>query len=244
MLIINELSVFYGKNKVLQGLALKCVNAKIHGILGMNGAGKTTLFNAIYGFLPKDSGSCLFKGQPVSKKEVAYLETVNFFYSYMTGKEYLQLCSLQNPNFNIEEWNRVFQLPLGNLIDTYSTGMKKKLALQGVIALDRPILILDEPFNGVDFESSEVIYEILKRLRKQGKTILLSSHIIESLTNICNSINYLSNGKIEKTYVKSEFGMLETELRSAIKEKVSDALNEIFDSTQLTTDNPQPTTDN
>lgn len=231
MLKINNLSVSYSENRVLNNLNLELEESQIHGVLGMNGAGKTTLFNAIYGFLPKDSGTCLLDEKSVTKSDIAYLETVNFFYSYMTGKEYLQLCALQNPNFKIEDWNQVFQLPLNKLIDTYSTGMKKKLALQGVIALDRPVLVLDEPFNGVDFESSEVIYEILKRLRNQGKTILLSSHIIESLTNICDSINYLSQGKIEKTYTQNDFGLLETELRAVIKDKVGKALDDIFDAT-------------
>lgn len=229
MLKINNLTVSYDENKVLDSLSLECKPHQIHGILGMNGSGKTTLFNTLYGFIPPDAGHYEYADQPISKKEISYLETFNFFYPYMTGKEYLQLCALQNSVFNIEEWNRIFQLPLNQLVDTYSTGMKKKLALQGVIALNRPVMILDEPFNGVDFESSEVIYEILKRLRKQGKTILLSSHIIESLTNVCDSINYLSDGKIKKTYFQNDFGLLEIELRTLIKAKVEEALDEIFE---------------
>jgi ABC-2 type transport system ATP-binding protein len=107
--------------------------------------------------------------------------------------------------------------------------MKKKLAFIGIIALDRPILILDEPFNGVDFESSEVLYEILKRLRKKGKTILLSSHIIESLTNICDEVSYLSNGIIARKYLMNDFKQMELDLREIIQQKVSSTLDDLFE---------------
>ena len=231
MLTINDLHFSYAEKEVLKGLNLNAEVGTIHGILGMNGSGKTTLFKTIYGFNTKESGECLFNEKPVSKRDIAFLETSNFFYSYMKGQEYLELCALQNPDFNIENWNQLFQLPLNNLVETYSTGMKKKLAFLGIIALNRPILILDEPFNGVDFESSEVLYEILKRLRKKGKLILLSSHIIESLTNICDEVSYLSNGVIERKYLKGEFKQMEVDLRELIQEKVTAKLDSIFENT-------------
>lgn len=228
MLTINNLHFSYSEKEVLKGLNFSAQSGKIHGILGMNGSGKTTLFKTIYGFNVKESGECLFNDKPVSKRDIAFLETANFFYSYMKGQEYLELCALQNPDYSIENWNQLFQLPLNDLVEHYSTGMKKKLAFLGIIALDRPILILDEPFNGIDFESSEVLYEILKRLRKKGKTILLSSHIIESLTNICDEVSYLSNGVIERKYAQSEFRQMELDLRELIQQKVTSTLDSIF----------------
>lgn len=229
MLKIRNIHFSYSEKKVLKGLNLEAHPGEIHGILGMNGSGKTTLFKTIYGFNIPESGECVFNNQSVIKRDIAYLETNNFFYSYMKGREYLELCALQNPEFNIENWNQLFQLPLNDMVETYSTGMKKKLAFMGIAALDRPILILDEPFNGVDFESSETLYEILKRFRKQGKIILLSSHIIESLTNICDEVSYLSEGVIERKYSAGEFGQMETELRDVIREKVTEALDNIFE---------------
>ena len=229
MLIIKDLHFSYSEKKVLNGLNFEARPSTIHGVLGMNGSGKTTLFKTIYGFNVRESGECLFNNLLVTKKDIAFLETYNFFYSYMKGREYLELCALQNPDFNIKNWNQLFQLPLNDLVETYSTGMKKKLAFMGMAALDRPILILDEPFNGVDFESSETLYEILKRLRKQGKTILLSSHIIESLTNICDEVSYLSEGVIERKYLSDEFDQMEKDLRDVIREKVTEALDSIFD---------------
>lgn len=228
MLIIHNLQVGYQDNLVLKGLNLTAKAGEIHGILGMNGSGKSTFFNALYRFLPIRNGEIAFNNQPVYQKDIAYLETHHFFYSYMTGEEYLQLCALQNSNFNIQEWNQIFDLPLKTMVDTYSTGMKKKLAFIGNIALNRPIMVFDEPYNGVDFESCEIIYQILLRLRKQGKTILISSHIIESLTNVCDRVSYLNNGVIEKEYAKADFKQMEQDLRDFIKSKVEGNLDVLF----------------
>ena len=229
MLKVNNLKVAYNENLVLKGLNLTAEAGEIHGILGMNGSGKSTLFNALYRFLPTAGGEISFNDGAVHQKDIAYLETHHFFYSYMTGEEYLQLCALQNPDFNTQEWNQIFNLPLQTMVDTYSTGMKKKLAFIGNIALNRPIMVLDEPYNGVDFESCEIIYEILLRLKKQGKTILISSHIIESLTNVCDRVSYLNNGVIEREYLTADFKKMEQDLRDFIKSKVEGNLDALFE---------------
>jgi ABC-2 type transport system ATP-binding protein len=228
MLTITNLKVAYKNNLVLKGLNLTAEEGEIHGILGMNGSGKSTFFNALYRFLPVVAGEISFNSKTIHQKDIAYLETHHFFYSYMTGEEYLQLCALQNPSFNIKEWNQIFNLPLKTMVDTYSTGMKKKLAFIGNIALNRPIMVLDEPYNGVDFESCEIIYEILLRLRKQGKVILISSHIIESLTNVCDRVSYLNNGLIEREYLTTDFKQMEQDLRDFIKSKVENNLDSLF----------------
>jgi ABC-2 type transport system ATP-binding protein len=89
-------------------------------------------------------------------------------------------------------------------------------------------MVLDEPYNGVDFESCEIIYEILLRLRKQGKVILISSHIIESLTNVCDRVSYLNNGLIEREYLTTDFKQMEQDLRDFIKSKVENNLDSLF----------------
>jgi ABC-2 type transport system ATP-binding protein len=225
---MNDLSVSFGNHKVIDKLNLECLKGKLHGILGMNGAGKTTLFRTIYGFKKKDGGECIFENKPVNSRKIGFLETENYFYSYMKGKEYLSLLSGTDTKFNIEKWNQIFELPLNDLIDTYSTGMKKKLAFLGVMALDRPILILDEPFNGVDVESNEKIFQILQRLKNHGKVILLSSHILSSLTNICDKISFLKEGVIAKTYDRNEFPLLESELREMVEQNINQTLNDLF----------------
>ncbi len=229
MLKINDLSVSFGDHRVLDHLNLECLKGELHGILGMNGAGKTTLFRTIYGFKKKDDGDCIFENSSVRSRTIGFLETENYFYSYMKGQEYLDLLSNAEVKFDIEKWNQIFNLPLNDLIDTYSTGMKKKLTFLGVMALDRPILILDEPFNGVDVESNEKIFQILQRLKTRGKVILLSSHILSSLTSICDKISFLKDGVIAKTYSRDEFPLLESELREMVQQNINQTLNELME---------------
>ena len=230
MLSVKNISYAYGDNEVLQNLNLEVKPACIHGILGMNGAGKTTFFNVMYGLLKKQVGEMKYDGQALHSRSIAYLETNNYFYSYMRAREYLQLCAGKNSSFDIDHWNALFQLPLDYLIDSFSTGMKKKLAFMGVLALNRPVLILDEPFNGVDLESNEIIYQILLRLKQQSKLILLSSHIIETLTNVCDAVSYLNEGSFRQTFQKPDFPEMERKLRDKLQEKTGEILDQLMNS--------------
>ncbi len=225
MLEFKNIKLSYSTKEVLKGLNLQIQSGDIHGILGMNGAGKTTLFRSIYGFLKPTSGSFHFNEKILLQKQIAFLETENYFYSFMKGREYLELLSDKEKSFDIDAWNALFELPLQQFTDAYSTGMKKKLAFLGVLALQRPIFILDEPFNGVDIESNEKISLILERLKAQGKTIIISSHIIQSLTKICDKISYLNNGVIERTYDKKTFPELEKELADRVKAGIGERLD-------------------
>ena len=228
MLNIKDISLSYDKKEVLKGLSLQVVEGKVMGVLGRNGAGKTSLFNCLYGHIKASGGQSYFHAAPLSAKHIAYLETHPYFYNYITGKEYLQLCSHKNPDFDIKQWNQVFALPLEQYVSSYSTGMRKQIAFLGILALNRPLLILDEPFNGLDFESSEKMYQIIRRLKKHGKTILISSHIIETLTNTCDEIAYLQNGMIQKIYHQSSFTDLKIELRDKIQAEVDKELDFLF----------------
>ena len=230
MLEFKNIKLSYGTKEVLKGLNLQIQSGDIHGILGMNGAGKTTLFRSIYGFLKPVSGSFYFNENILLQKQIAFLETENYFYAFMKGREYLELLSDKEKSFDIDAWNALFELPLQQFTDAYSTGMKKKLAFLGVLALQRPIFILDEPFNGVDIESNEKISLILERLKAQGKTIIISSHIIQSLTKICDKISYLNNGVIERTYGKAEFPELERELADRVKAGIGERLDGLLGS--------------
>lgn len=229
MLKINNLKVAYDDHLVLKGLDLECHPSEVHGLLGLNGAGKTTLFRAIYGFIKKDGGTATLSEVPLTNRSIAFLETSPFFYSYMKGREYLEIIAHQNANFDAERWNQLFDLPLDDLVDTYSTGMKKKLAFLGVISLDRPVIILDEPFSGVDVESNEKIFQVLDRLKKQGKIIILSSHILGSFMGVCDKISVLKKGLIEKTYLKEEFARLEEVLKEEILKGVGAVLDDLMD---------------
>lgn len=224
MLEIKNLAVSYGKNEVLKNVNLTFASGMIHGVLGINGAGKSTLFNTIYGFKKPNAGSAQFQNRTIQNGDIGFMETSCYFYPMMTGFEYLKLLGIQNQDFDINKWNELFELPLHEYVENYSTGMKKKLAFIGVIAMDRPILILDEPFNGVDIESNEKLLQLLIRLKSTNKIIIIASHIIESVTRICDRINLLENGIIKTTFEKAEFPILEKELKDSIKLKIDDVL--------------------
>lgn len=208
MITIENLCFSYGKSPVIKSLNWQLEPGCIHGLVGLNGSGKTTLFNLIAGWLKPTKGIITIGDLPLNRNQTALMETNPQFYPMITGQEYLDVFILKNPDFIIEAWNKVFKLPLKEVVDNYSTGMKKRLDLMGILALNREILILDEPFNGLDFEAVRLVQQILPSLTAKGKTIIISSHIPESLTTICNSISLISNGEIEFKLDQSQFDRL------------------------------------
>ena len=181
----------------------------------------------MFGLKKVDSGEILNDGNKINKKSLAYLVTENFFYANITGREYLNLFS--NKEFDLEKWNLLFDLPLDHIIDGYSTGMKKKLALLGILKQDKPLLILDEPFNGIDIETCRIIRMILLRLKENGKTIIVTSHIIETLTNLCDFIHYLEKGKIKYSKDKEGFADFEREIFDKIENENIEIINQLFE---------------
>lgn len=227
MLKIENLKVDYGNFNVLNKLNLQIPEKNIHGLVGLNGSGKTTLLNTIYGIKKPTEGSIRYMDEEIKREKIAFLETVNYFYPRITGLEYLKLFRTQNPDFKIDQWNELFELSLNKLIDDYSTGMKKKLALMGIICLNRDILILDEPFNGVDLETVQKIKTLLLKL-KQEKLILITSHILESLLSICDSISYLNKGNIQFTKDKDHYQNIENEIFSVHQDKIDNQIKELI----------------
>ena len=201
---------------MIKGLNLELETGQIHGIVGMNGSGKTTFLDNLFGLVKQSSGFTIFDDESLTKKEIAYLPTESYFYSNITGNEYLAL--FVNNTFDLENWNQLFDLPLNKVINQYSTGMKKKLALLGILKKDKTILILDEPFNGLDIETARIVRSILLKLRANGKTILVTSHILETLTNMCDQIHILENGKISQSRSKDEFEILSDEIFEKIEQ--------------------------
>ena len=227
MLKIDNLKVDYGSYNVLNALCLNISCNSIHGLVGLNGSGKTTLLNTIYGLKIQTQGTIQYNSKVIEKNNIAYLEAINYFYPRINGKEYLCLFKTQNSEFNIDKWNDLFELPLNKLIDDYSTGMKKKLALMGIICLNREILILDEPFNGVDLETVQKVKTLLLKL-KSNKIVLITSHIIESLLPICDSISYLNGSKIQFTKEKKDFNKIENEIFSVHQDKIDKKIQELI----------------
>ncbi|WP_046757512.1 ATP-binding cassette domain-containing protein [Kordia jejudonensis] len=220
MLSILDLSKKYGKKQILDAIQLHFNPGEITGIVGENGAGKTTLFKCIAGL---ESFTGEIKYSKVNRKNtIGFLETNPEFLSKITGKEYLQLiCNARNlQQIDIEAQN-IFQLPLQQYAETYSTGMKKKLALTGVLLQSNDIFILDEPFNGVDIQSNLIIKELLTKLKQKGKIILLSSHIFSTLQDTCDHLHYIKAGKIKKSVKKKDFKIIENLMKDvALDEKI------------------------
>jgi ABC-2 type transport system ATP-binding protein len=211
MISIVQLRVQYGAQVILHDVTLDLVPG-IHGIVGLNGSGKTTLLNTLAGFLRPTGGTVKAGEKALTGREVGLLETNPFFYPRITGREYLELFRLSNPAFDTEGWNRLFALPLDRLIDHYSTGMRKKLAFLGVVCLNRPVVILDEPYNGVDLESYRTMKQVIATLNDGRRVILITSHVLESLTSLCDHIHHLHNGRIGLTAPREAFSDLESRL--------------------------------
>jgi ABC-2 type transport system ATP-binding protein len=216
------LSFSFGVKEVLKDFSFVLKKGQVHGILGDNGAGKTTFFNLLFGTLK--STSTAING--IDRTAIAFLETDTYLYSHMTGMEYIQLISTDTGS--LEKWNEIFELPLNEYAHNYSTGMKKKLILLGVLLLNKNIIILDEPFNGLDLKTCEAIHYIIQRLKAVGKTIILSSHILETVIQNADEISYLENGSILRTYQEKEFGELEELITSKFRTNIVSKVDELI----------------
>jgi ABC-2 type transport system ATP-binding protein len=217
MLKIENLFVSYGKNNVLKGLSLQAERGEVHGIVGLNGSGKTTLFNTLACVVMPDSGNILLNENKVRRSDTGFVETENYFYSNITGNEYLNIFPSSNEKFMLDSFNDLFKLPLDSIIETYSNGMKKKLAILAVLKQDKQIYIFDEPFNGLDMETSKILEIVIEILREKKKIILISSHILESLTDVCTNIHLLKNGVIKESFEAGNYQKLKHDLFDELK---------------------------
>lgn len=211
MIEIQQLSKSYGAKPVLRDVSLTLAKGRVYGIVGPNGAGKTTFFRCIAG-LESHEGTITSSFLPL-KDHLGFLFTDPYFLSKMTGQEYLQLlCNARRlPATDLNAKN-IFDLPLNQYAETYSTGMKKKLALTGILLQNNDFYILDEPYNGVDIQSNMIITEIIHKLKSLQKTVLISSHIYSTLKDTCDEIHLLSDGEIIRKADKHDFESLEQEM--------------------------------
>lgn len=215
MIKIENLSKSYGTKQVLQNISINFEKGKVYGIVGENGAGKTTLFRCISG-LEKYSG-LISSDFDLLKNHIGLLLTMPFFFSKITGREYIQLlCNARNKKSGDIDERNIFDLPLDQYASTYSTGMRKKLALAGILMQENDCYILDEPFNGVDIQSNIIITDIIRKLKDLGKTIIISSHIFSGLSETCDEIHLLKNGEFIKKVCKEDFSKLENEMKETI----------------------------
>lgn len=213
MIHIRGLSKQYGSNEVLKNLHLDFSNGMVYGIVGENGAGKTTLFRCIAG-LEEYQGEITSEYSPL-KNHLGLLLTEPYFFSKITGAEYIRLlCNARRIKTGDIENRNIFDLPMNQYASTYSTGMKKKLALTAILLQENKYFILDEPFNGVDIQSNIILTEIVKKLKELNKIVIISSHIFSTLSDTCDEIHLLRKGEQIKTVQQSEFKNLEDEMKA------------------------------
>ncbi len=225
MISVKNLTVSFNNHAVLKNISIGFEPGLIHGIVGLNGAGKTTFFNVLAKMLKPDSGSIAQSDTPINIQHSAYLETSNFFFSRITGAEYLKIFKQTNAAFNLTALQEYFKLPLDELIENYSTGMKKKLAVLAVLKQDKPVFILDEPFNGLDLETNKILEIIILSLKQKQKTVFVSSHIIDPLLTTCDKIHLLDKGIFIKSYDKTGFTKIEEDLFGKLKAEATQVIS-------------------
>ena len=217
ILHINGLSKSYGKVKALNNLTLQINQGEVYGVLGPNGSGKTTTLGIILNVLNADTGSYTWNGKAphkeIRKKIGSLLETPNF-YPYLSARQNLSIvCDIkQVPESEIDRVLKIVDLldRADSKFKTYSLGMKQRLAIASALLGDPDILVLDEPTNGLDPQGIAEVRDIIKNLAKQGKTIIMASHILDEVEKICTHVavlklgNLLAYGPIQEVLNKHE----------------------------------------
>ena len=164
MLIIDSIKYNFGNKTIFENVSLNLESGKTYGIVGANGVGKTTLFRVLAGQYKSKSGKITWNGNTLSRGKISFLPTDPYFYPYMNGNEYLAIVIIdKNKLDQAKRMSKSMNLNPDQIVDTYSTGMKKKLAFIANYIQKRPVSIYDEPFNGVDLESNELLCSFLKK---------------------------------------------------------------------------------
>lgn len=208
MLEFKNLKKSYGEKLAVDNLSFKIEPGDICAFVGPNGAGKTTTIKSVAGILDFDGGDILIdnksiKTNPIEcKKLMAYLPDNPDLYEFLKGIDYLNfICDIYEIDDRkelIKKYGDLFELTgfLGNTINTYSHGMKQKLAIISALIRKPKLLLLDEPFVGLDPVSSHNLKEVMKELTKEGVAILFSTHVLEVAEKLCNKVAVIKNGKL------------------------------------------------
>lgn len=223
MITITDLRCVYD-HKVAVDIPSFSFAPGIHGIVGLNGAGKSTLLNALYGFGRNAEARLTWNGENMSHRNTAFLETDDYFHPGITGREYLELFMSGPGTTDVLQLNELLEVPLDALITTYSTGMKRKLALLGVLSLDRSVVLLDEPMNGLDLASVRVLEAIIKRLAERERTVLITSHVLGPLITLCDRIHLLQHGRFTRVFERGDTEGLEEALFAALDARTAELM--------------------
>lgn len=206
----NLIKVYENNKKAVDNISFTINDGEIFGFIGPNGAGKTTTIKAIMGLITFDKGSIDFDGiniedKPIDfKKRVIYIPDNPDLYESLTGIQFLNFIAdiyditKEQRTIDINKYSDMFKLTnnLGDLISSYSHGMKQKLALISAFIRHPRLLILDEPFVGLDPEAAKIVKDLMRELCDNGGSVFFSTHVLEVAEKLCDNIAIISNGKL------------------------------------------------
>ncbi|HVY75086.1 MAG TPA: ATP-binding cassette domain-containing protein [Puia sp.] len=234
VLSLNQISKSYGKIQALNQVSFDVPAGSVFGILGPNGSGKTTLLGVVTDVLKAQKGSYQWFGNPPSaqqRKQIGtLLETPNF-YHYLSAQRNLEIAAAIKGRriSDIEPVLRTVRLYDRRLskFQTYSLGMKQRLAIASCLLGNPPVLLLDEPTNGLDPSGIAEIRELILQLAREGKTIILASHLLAEVERVCTHVAILQQGKlITSGDVRSVLSNQEwLELDAADQQKLCELMN-------------------
>lgn len=225
--------------KALDGLELSVPGGSIFGFIGLNGAGKTTTIRILAGLCSKDEGEVLLFGKPLNPHESGHKRDLGFvldeplYFGWMAAKDYLhfvgRMYDLSNEQceLRVNELLEFFELTTkgGAPIDTFSTGMKKKISLAAAIIHNPKLVVLDEPLEGIDAVAASSIKETLVLMANKGTTILITSHVLDTVEKLCSDVAIIHSGKI---LLQSKTSEIRTKLKSTLTNQAFTSLEELF----------------
>ena len=229
MLKIEHLTKTYGEKKAVDDLNLHINPGEIYGFIGHNGAGKTTTLKSVVGILQFDQGEILIDGKSIRtaplacKREIAYIPDNPDLYDYMTGIKYLNFIadvfgvSAEDRQVRIRKYADLFELTtdLSQPIAAYSHGMKQKLAIIAAWLHSPKLIIMDEPFVGLDPKASHLLKGMMREVCDAGGAIFFSTHVLEVAEKLCDKVAIIKGGKLVRSGTMEEV-------------KGDDSLEEVF----------------
>jgi len=205
---VKGVDLTIGKTQILKDINVEFDEGKIHGLIGRNGSGKTMLMKCICGFIKPTSGEITVDGKRVGKdvdfpKDMGIIIETPGFIPYYSGYKNLKLLAGLNNIIGKEQVREAMKKvgldpDLKRHVKKYSLGMRQRLGLAQAIMENPKILILDEPFNGLDKDGVKEMREYLLSYKEQGKTILICSHSAEDISVLCETVHEMDKGRLEE----------------------------------------------